>query len=56
MNELFDKFFKLLVLMVAACIAIRLAYDAVRPAIPLLSVLIVVAAVVWVISWYRNRW
>jgi len=55
-NELFNNFSKLLVVVVAACVAIRLAYDAVRPAIPALGVLIVLVVVVRVIAWYRGRW
>jgi hypothetical protein len=56
MNELFDSTLKLLVLLVAVCIAIRLAYDAVRPALPVIGILIVIVVVVRVIAWYRDRW
>ena len=56
MNNLLDNFMKLLVAVVATCVAIRLAYDVVRPAIPALSILIVLVVVVRVIAWYRDRW
>jgi predicted signal transduction protein with EAL and GGDEF domain len=55
-TELFNNFLKLLVVVVAACVAIRLAYDAVRPALPVIGILIVVVVVVRVIAWYRDRW
>lgn len=56
MNDLFDKTLKLLVVLVAACIAIRVVYDAIRPALPALSILIVLVVVVRVIVRYRERW
>lgn len=56
MDDLLDNFLKLLVVVVATCVAIRLAYDVVRPAIPALSILIVVVVLVRVIAWYRDRW
>lgn len=56
MNDLLDNFMKLLVVVVATCIAIRLAYDAVRPTLPVIGILIVIVVVVRVIAWYRDRW
>ena len=56
MNELFDSLLRLLVLIVASCIAIRLAYDTARPALPLIGLAILVVAVVRIVVWYRDRW
>jgi uncharacterized protein YqgC (DUF456 family) len=56
MNDLFDSFMKLLVVLVATCVAIRLAYDVVRPAIPAISIVVIAIAVWQLVRWYRDRW
>ena len=56
MNQLFDSTLKLLVLLVAVCVAIRLAYDAIHPALPFVGLLVLVIAGLRLYRWYRERW
>jgi hypothetical protein len=54
--NLLEPFLRFVLGLVLCAFAIRLAYDAVRPALPAIGILIVLVAVVRVIAWYRDRW
>ena len=42
--------------LVVVALAIRIVWELIEPAIPVLAVLICVGAVVWLIRAYRGRW
>jgi hypothetical protein len=41
---------------VAVAIALRIAYELVRPVLPVLVAIIAVIAIVRFVGWYRGRW
>lgn len=52
-----NPWFRFLVGIVAVAIAIRFAYELVRPVLPVLVAIVVVVVIVRVIAWYRaGRW
>jgi hypothetical protein len=51
-----NPWFRFLVGIVAVAVAIRVAYELVRPVLPLLLTAVIVVAIVRLVGWYRGRW
>jgi hypothetical protein len=51
-----SPWFRFLVGIVAVAVAIRVAYELVRPVLPVLLVVVVVIAIVRLVGWHHGRW